>query len=143
MPRAVDLQGQSLKLSTKATVFKRVSLLIGRARPPWPPLDTGPVDAAAESVNCSLFLKNLEKHFCDVTCKTTASNTFKIYRNIYRKNLTAIIYRLPISLLEMEINRLSVSPRAFLKLSIIVIALIQKGVSCPSLNTIPLIQCLK
>ena len=26
-------------------------------------------NAAAESVNCSLFLKNLETHFCDVTCK--------------------------------------------------------------------------
>ena len=33
--------------------------------------------------------------------------------------------------------RLSVSPRAFLKLSIIVIALVQKGLSCPSLPTSP------
>ena len=53
----------------------------------------------AESVNCSLFLKNLEKHFCDLTYKKkTSSNTLKIYRNIYRKNLSAIIFRLPISL---------------------------------------------
>ena len=52
--RAVDLGGpsvyqggggQSLKLSTKAAVFKRVSLLIGgvqEARPPCPPLPFGP-----------------------------------------------------------------------------------------------------
>ena len=33
----------------------------------------------------------------------------------------------------MEIYRFSVSPKAFLKLSIIVIALLQKGLSCPSL----------
>ena len=26
-------------------------------------------DATAVSVNCSLFLKNLEKHFCNLTCK--------------------------------------------------------------------------
>ena len=54
---------------------------------------------SAESVNYSLFLKNLEKHFCDLSYKKkTSSNTLKIYRNIYRKNLSAIIHRLPISL---------------------------------------------
>ena len=48
----------------------------------------------AESVNCSLFLKNLEKHFCNSTYKQkTLSNTSKIYSHIYRKNLSAIIYR--------------------------------------------------
>ena len=32
----------------------------------------------AESVNCSLFLKNLEKHFCDLTNKKkTSSNNRK------------------------------------------------------------------
>ena len=51
----------------------------------------------AESVNSSLFLKNLEKHFCNLTYKKTSSNILKIYHNIYRKNLSAIIYRLPIS----------------------------------------------
>ena len=55
------------------------------------------LNAAAESVDCSPFLKNLETHFCKVTCKKTSS-TLKIYRNIYRKNLSAIIYRLSISL---------------------------------------------
>ena len=91
----------------------------------------------AESVHCSLFLKNLEKRFCDLTYKNKASsNTLKNYRNIYRKNLSAIIYRLPISLKEIEIYGLSVSPRAFLKLSIIVIALVQKGLLCPSLHTV-------
>ena len=69
-----------------------------------------------------------------VTCKKTSSNALKAYRNIYRKNLSAIIYRLPISLKKIEIYRLSVSPKAFLKLSIFVIASIQKGLSCPSLT---------
>ena len=53
----------------------------------------------AESVICSLFLKNLEKTFLQFDLqKKTLSNTSKIYRNIYRKNLSAIIYRLSISL---------------------------------------------
>ena len=51
----------------------------------------------AESVNCSLFLKNLEKTFLQFDLKKrkkkTSSNTSKIYRNIYRKNLSTIIYR--------------------------------------------------
>ena len=86
-------------------------------------------------MNCSRFLKNLEKTFLQFDLqKKTSSNTLKIYRNIYRKNLSAIIYRLSISLEEIEIYRLSVSPRAVLKLSIIVIALVQKGLSCPSLG---------
>ena len=63
----------------------------------------------AESVNCTLFLKNLEKTFLHFDLqKKTLSNTLQIYRNIYRKNISAIIYRL------------SVSPRTFLKLPIIV-----------------------
>ena len=88
----------------------------------------------AESVNCSLLQKNLEKTLLQFDLqKKILSSTLKTYRNIYRKNLSAIIYRLPISLKEIEIYRLSVSPRTFLKLSIIVIALVQKGLSCPSL----------
>ena len=54
---------------------------------------------AAEFVNCSLFLKNLKKSFCNLTHgKKTSLNLLKIYRNIYRKNLSAIIHQLPISL---------------------------------------------
>ena len=51
-------------------------------------------------MNCSFFLKNLETHFCYVPCKKTSSNALKTYRyrNIYRKNLSAIFYRLTISL---------------------------------------------
>ena len=45
------------------------------------------------------FLEKSRKHFCDWTYKKkTSSNTWKIYRNIHRKNLSAIIYRLPVSL---------------------------------------------
>ena len=83
-------------------------------------------------MNRLYFLENLEKHFCNLTHKKTnfVKHT-KIYRNIYRKNLSAIVYRLPISLQEIEIYRSSLSPMAFLKLSII--ALAQKGLSCPTL----------
>ena len=46
-----------------------------------------------ESVNCSLFLKNAEKNILQFDLpKKTSSNTSKIYRNIYRKNVSAIIY---------------------------------------------------
>ena len=57
-------------------------------------------NAMAESVNCSLFLKNLGKRFCKTTykLKKKLSNTSKIYCNSYRKNLSAIIHRLSISL---------------------------------------------
>ena len=49
-------------------------------------------DATAEFVNSSLFSKNLEKHFCNLTYKKkTTSNTSKIYRNIYRKNLSITV----------------------------------------------------
>ena len=52
----------------------------------------------AESVNCSLFLKNLEKHFCNSTYKKkTLSNTLKIYHNMYRKNLSIFIDNLSIT----------------------------------------------
>ena len=60
----------------------------------------------AESVNCSLFLKNLEKHFCDLTYKK--KNFVKHIENLPQhlsENLSAIIYRLPISLEEIEIYR--------------------------------------
>ena len=82
----------------------------------------------------SFLEKSIETHFCNVTCKKTSSSTSKIHRNSYRKNLSAIIYRLPISLKNFKLYRLSVSLRAFVKLRIIVIALVQKGLSCPSLG---------
>ena len=78
-------------------------------------------NASPESVNSFFFLKNLETHFYKRFAKKTSLNALNIYRNIYRKNLSAIIYRLPISLLKIEIYQLSISPWAFLKLSIIVI----------------------
>ena len=87
------------------------------------------VNATAESVNCSLFSNNLQKHFCYLTYK---KNFLKHIENL-PQHLSAIIYRLPTSLQEIEINQSSISPRAFLKLSIIVITLVQKSLSCPSL----------
>ena len=64
------------------------------------------------------FLKKSTKTFLlfDLPSYKDFQNTSKIYRNIHRKTLSAIIYRLPISLKEIEIYRLS--PRAFLTLSI-------------------------
>ena len=78
----------------------------------------------------SLFLKNLKKHFRNL---------------IYKKNFVKHVNSPPhlsekwmgdnllISLSEIEIYRLLVSPKAFLRLSIIVITLVHKGLSCPSL----------
>ena len=66
--------------------------------------------ATAESANCSL-LKNLEKRICNNLQNKTSSNTLKIYRNIYRKNLS-------ITNIALRNRDLLVSPRDFLKLSI-------------------------
>ena len=89
--------------------------------------------ATAEPVNCSPFLKSFQKCFCSLTFKNTSSNTLINYRNIYRNNLSVIVYQLPISVKEIEVYRLSVSPRVFGNHGLfIVIALVQKGLSCPS-----------
>ena len=92
--------------------------------------------ATTESVNCSILLKNVLKHFCNLTYT--------------KKKFVTHIENLPLHLSEkfigdslsitdiasrIEISRSSVSLRAFSKLSIIVIALGQKGLSCPSLTT--------
>ena len=80
--------------------------------------------AAADSVNCSLFLKNLEKRMCNKLQNKTSSDTLKIYRYIYRKNL---------SITDIKINRYR--PRLLGNYRFIVIALVQKSLSCPSLFT--------
>ena len=90
-------------------------------------------NAKAESVNYSLFLKNVKTLFCRVICK---KNCVKHIENL-PQHLSAIIYRLPIAFKKTEIYRFLVSPNGFLTLSIIVIALVQKGLSCPSLYVQP------
>ena len=55
-------------------------------------------NATAESVNCFFFLKNLEKHLCNFAYKKNFAKHIENLLHIYRKNLSAIIYRLPISL---------------------------------------------
>ena len=94
-------------------------------------------NATAESVNCSLFfLKNLETHFCNMTCKI---NFVKRIENLPQHSWEKFIGdNLSITdiALKSDVYRLSVSPMAFLKLSIIDIALVQlvqEGLSCPSL----------
>ena len=71
------------------------------------------------------FLEKSTKTFLQFDLqKKNSSNLLKIYHNIHRKNLSAIIERLLISLKENQIYQLSVSLRASLKLLIIVIALV-------------------
>ena len=90
----------------------------------------------AESVSCSLFSKNLEKIFLQLF--GLQKKNFVKHIETLPQHLSEIIYRLPISLQEIEIYRLSVSPRSFFKLSITVIASAQKGLSSPSLVIINL-----
>ena len=78
-------------------------------------------------MNRSLFLKNLE-HFCNLTYKKT--NLVNLPQRLSEKFIGD---SLPISLQEIEIYRSSLSPMAFLKLSIIVIVSVQQGLSCPTL----------
>ena len=90
------------------------------------------LNSTAESANCSLFLKNPEKIFLQFDLqKKTSSNTSKIHSNIYRKNLSAIIYRYRFKTFRFIDYRYC--PGLFLQLSIIIIALVQNGLSCPSL----------
>ena len=49
-------------------------------------------DAAAKFMN----FENLEKHFCNLAYKKKLVQTQTIDRNIYRKDFSAMIYRLPI-----------------------------------------------
>ena len=91
-------------------------------------------NATAESVNCSLFLKNLEKHFCNLTCRYK-KNFVKRIENLSQhlsEKFTGTNLSITDIALKIEIHRLSVSLTAFLTLSIIVIALVQKGLLCPS-----------
>ena len=68
----------------------------------------------AEYVICSLFSKNAEKNILQFDLqKKNFVKTSKIYRNIYRKNLSAIIYRSSISLEKIEINDYRYRPGLF------------------------------
>ena len=53
--------GQSLKLSTKAAVFKRVSLLIGGSRPPLAPLGAGPAGIVGSGVTKIIYLNKIKQ----------------------------------------------------------------------------------
>ena len=91
------------------------------------------LNASTESVNCSLFLKNLEKHLCNWIYKKNFSKHIKNLPQHLSEKFSGDNLSITDIALEIEIYRLSVSHRAFWKLSIIVIALAQKGLSCPSL----------
>ena len=85
-------------------------------------------------MNCSLSLKNVKTHFCNVTCETSFVKTIenlpqRLSEKFIGDNLSITDIK------KIEIYRLLVSSRAFLKLSVIVIALVVKGLSWPSLST--------
>ena len=90
----------------------------------------------AESVNCSFFFEKSRKNIFAI--RLTKKKDFVQHIETLPQHLSEkfIGDNLSISPEEIEIYRLSVSLRAFLQLSIIVIALAQKGVSCPSLPEI-------
>ena len=67
------------------------------------------LNATAESVNCSLIMKKLEKHFCNLTYK----EYFLRHIENLPQHLSAIIYRLTISLKLIAIYRLSYHPGLF------------------------------
>ena len=84
------------------------------------------------------FLEKSRKTFLQFDLQKKFVKTLKIHRNVYWKNLSAIVYRLPISILKIEIYRIAVSPRDFLNYRLsLYIALVQKGLSCPSLTIMP------
>ena len=77
----------------------------------------------AEFMNCSLFLKNLEKHFCYMICKKIFVKHIENLRQHLSEKFIGDDLSITDIALKIEICRLSISPRAFLNLSIIVIAL--------------------
>ena len=85
-------------------------------------------------MNWSLFLKNLETRFCNVICKKNFVKHIKNLLQHLSKNFIGDNLSITDIALKIEIYPLSISPNAFLTLSIIVIALVQKGLSCPSLS---------
>ena len=95
-----------------------------------------------EKTRCSLRLVVIFKNYFFVWLNFTAKSMTlsKSRKNIFairftKKNFVKHIENLPQYLSGKFVgDNLSVSPRAFLKLSIIVIALVQKGLSCPSLR---------
>ena len=60
------------------------------------------LNATAEYVDCSLFFEKYSKIFLQFDSQKTSSSTLKIYRNIYGKKLSAIIYRSSISLKKLR-----------------------------------------
>ena len=84
-----------------------------------------------ESVNCLLFLKNLENTFLQFDLqKNFVKHIENLPQHLSEKFIGDNLLIIDIALRNWD---LSVSPRALLKLSIIVIALVQKSLSCPSL----------
>ena len=80
--------------------------------------------ATAESMNCSLFLKNLEKHFCNSTYKK--KNFVKHFENLpphqSEKFIGDNLLITDIALRYWDLSIIGISFRAFLKLSVIVVA---------------------
>ena len=94
---------EKTRCSSRLVIFKNYFFV-------WP-------NFKAESVNCSLFLTNLEKTFLqfDLQKKNFVKHIENLPQHLSEKFIGD---NLSISLKEIQIYRLSVSPRAFLKLSL-------------------------
>ena len=98
-------------------------------------------NAMAEFVNCSFFLKNLHRHFCNLTYrKNFVKHTENLPQHLSEKcignNSLVIDIAKKLRFIGIAQGFLKLSiigiVQVFLKLSIIVIALVRKGLSCPS-----------
>ena len=78
--------------------------------------------------------KNLETHFCNVTCKKNVVKRIKnLPQHLSEKFIGDNLSITDIALKNWNLPIIGIA-KGFLKLSIIVIALVQKGLSCPSLS---------
>ena len=88
-------------------------------------------NATAESVNCSLFLKNLEKHFCNWLAKKNFVKHIKnLPQRLSEKFIGENLSITDIALRNWDLSIIGIAS-GFFKLSII--ALAQKSLPCPSL----------
>ena len=82
-------------------------------------------------MNCSLFLKNLEKHFC-LQKKSFAKHIENLPQRLSEKSIGNNLSITDIALRNRDLWIVGIAP-GFSKLSIIVIALVQKSLSSLSL----------
>ena len=70
-------------------------------------------NAAAESVNCSIYLENLEKHFCNLTYRYKKKFVKHVENLLQRLSEELIADNLSITDIALRNRDLSASPRLF------------------------------